>query len=61
MEWLYLVGIFVLVGIVMAIVGFLGNKMSDGVENAIRTRRHRAHPAQKSESVSLAQRYKSGQ
>ncbi len=56
-DWVYLIGFFVLIGIVMAVVGFIGNKMSDGVENALRARKHRNQPERKSESASLSERY----
>ena len=46
--------------IVMAVVGFIGNKMSDGAENALRARKHRNQPERKSESASLSERYRSG-
>lgn len=59
-DWVCLIGFFVLIGIVMAVVGFIGNKMSDGAENALRARKHRNQPERKNESASLSERYQAG-
>ncbi len=57
-AWLYLIGMFAIVFVIMLIVGFIGNKATDKMENAARARRDRAQgqqPAKPPES--LAQRY----
>ncbi|MBR6407441.1 MAG: zinc-ribbon domain-containing protein [Clostridia bacterium] len=60
MEWIYFVGLIVIVAIVMAIVGFLGNKVVDGAENAFRSKRiqnRKQDPSGQPKTESLAARY----
>ena len=38
-TWIYIVVIFAIVFVVMLIVGFIGNKVVDKTENALRTKR----------------------
>lgn len=57
-SWLYLIGLFAIVFAVMLIVGFIGNKATDKMENAARARRARAQGQQSAKPPeSLAQRY----
>ena len=57
-TWLYLIGLFAIVFVVMLIVGFIGSKATDRMENAARARRACAQGQQPSKPPeSLAQRY----
>lgn len=54
---LYFIITFVIIAAVMAIVGFIGNKAADSVENAIRAKRVRQQSTQPGAQERLAARY----
>ena len=61
MEFLYFIGIFVIVGVIMAIVGFIGNKVVDGAHNAVaghKAKKRKVDPRNAARTESLASRYR---
>lgn len=57
-DWLIFIGLFVIVAIVMAVVGFIGNKAVDGATNAMRSKRVQKQQQQPQQPPqSLAARY----
>ena len=61
-DWLIFIGLIVAVAIVMAIVGFIGNKAVDGAANAMRSRRVQKQRQQAPQQPqSLAARYQQPQ
>ena len=58
MDWLIFLGLFVIVAIIMAVVGFIGNKAVDGATNAMRSKRvQKQQQAPPRQPQSLAARY----